>query len=485
MSIAPSPDIHVGTPLIDIVEKVLETKAKELLPKISEAVDFLCDTKAKQLKEAQAIKEAAPTPVLSPNPTTDVPKSEFDLSLLIDIPGLSTTKSQSSKKEAHGGSGGGKKEGQVKAKPKGTAEASKTGNKSKPTLSGKTSAPGGGKAKSEGKELQKQAAEKEMVSKEKEKPRYRIPKKSKEATNADKQEKEPSQEGSKVEDSQLGTCSSAKDKKSLTEEPQSSFSSTKDKVSSPEEPVKSNANSSSKNKKGSTEEPKPVRRRSARIASQTDSKASSDNEGGVSEPEVEGNSRKRANALSQSGKKRPRLSSSDDLLSEEEVSSGGYESDTDLPGERESLQEIERKLSKKSDAKGSARRKAKRPVHKPRASKSPPVVITRYNRSVKPNRRYVDDSAEVEDTMEEMGGAEPQGEDWTDPRLALLETLQSCDSGETEVRGDALVIKGQGAEPVYEMITPKPPPLKIRKAVVKGLRSRKKTSTRINFFCHR
>ena len=468
---------------------MLESKAKELLPKISEAVDFLCDAKAKQLKEAQAIKESAPTPVLSPNPTTDSTKSEFDLSLLIDIPGLNTTKSQPSKKEAHGGSSGGKREGPVKAKPKGAAEAPKTGNKTKPTLSGKTSTPSGGKAKSEGKEPQKQAAEKEVVTKEKEKPRYRIPKKSKETTSADKQEKEPSQEASKAEDSQPGTCSSTKDKKSLTEEPQSSTAlSNKDKASSPEEPVKSNANSSSKGKKGSTEEPKPVRRRSARIASQTDSKASSDNEGGESEPEVESNSRKRAKALSQSSKKRPRLSSSDDPLSEEEASSGGYESDTDLLSEGESLQETEKKLSKKSDAKGSARRKAKQPMHKPRASRSPCVVITRFNRSVKPNRRYVADSAVVDDsqsTMEETEGTEPQDEEWTDPRLVLLETLRSSDSGETEVRGDALVIEGEGVGPVYEMITPKPPPLKIRKAVVKGLRSRKKTSTRINFFCHR
>ncbi len=413
----------MGTPLIDIVEKVLESKAKELLPKISESVEFLCEARAKQLVEAQAAKEAQEAqetiilPITAPL-VANTPKSDYvDLSLPIDLPGLNTPPPAKPVKPQ---GVAGKQENKPKAIKKGTIDPQKA--KAKP-LSGLKTVKDDSKLKSDSKE--------QKVIAEKEKPKvYRIPKKPK----VDESIKE----------------------------------------------VKTIDASLSKENNSSIDGPKPLsKRRSTRLASQTDSKASSDNEHSDGEATP---TRKRRRA---SGGTRARIHSSSE---ESEISSEDYESDTDQQSEGESPQE-QHKSSKISrhDGNKTSRKKPKQ-SKKMRLSKSPPMIVTRYNRSVKPNKRYYDACTVTEDdsqsTLEETTECS-QGEDEPPPLTRTLDTTRPCDNGEMEIQDNAILAGDERVDIAYEMLKPKPRPLKVKKILLRGIRSRNRTNSRINFFQHR
>lgn len=524
-----SPDIQVGTPLIDIVEKVLESKAKELIPKISDAVDFLCETKASQLKEAASKNKKEPvhpptSTLTQSNATTSVTepaKSDFvDLSLPIDIPGLrppiamSAGTSSSVKKDNSSGND----TKQNKARQKGTADGTiskdttKTGNKSKGLVNLKSVTPfvvkDSGKSKGEqtqNKDKERSVTEKEAVSleksgKEKEKSKMsgRIPKKQK----LDKKDKDT------VEKQDLGTVKNV-DKEQPETHKADTESSTKEKIKPSEEPVTYT----------------PAKRRSARLASQTESKADSESDDQESDKEVDlaasnSTSRKRPKSSINPASKKARVmisSSSDEFEYDDiEVSSGGYESDTDQQSEEDlSMEDRPRKAKRKRKLHDDTTtellqvKKSKlAPVASPtqniskpnkrksnpprrissRTSKSPPVVVTRYNRSVKPNRRYCEGSAEVNPNEEELE-TEREGTDQTQSSDTVktntdLDTTRPCDvNADLEIDSSALVTEKD--EMVYTMTNPKPVPLKIRKTQARALRSRQKTKTRISFFCHR
>ncbi len=411
-----SPDIQVGTPLIDIVEKVLESKAKELLPKISESVEFLCEAKAKQLVEAQE------APIIPVTFVANTPKSDYvDLSLPIDLPGLSTP-AKTVKPQGVAG----KQENKPKAIKKGTIEPQKA--KAKPSLSGVKTVKDDSKLKSDSKE-----------QKEKEKPKvYRIPKKPK-VDNVDKQDNE----SNKLE-------------------------------------VKSSGAPLSKEK--ADDEPKPLsKRRSTRLASQTDSKASSDNE--HSDGKVTP-IRKRRRV---SGGMRGRIYSSSE---ESDISSDDYESDTDQESDGESSQEhykssnkISRHHNDSDKWKDTSRKKPKH-SKKMRSSKSPPMIVTRYNRSVKPNKRYTDTCMDDSQSTLEETSEYSQGEDEL-PLTLTLDTTRSCDNGEMEIQDNAVLVGDERGNVVYQMLKPKPKAIKVKKILLRGMRSRNRTHSRINFFQHR
>ena len=506
------------------MEKVLESKAKELIPKIADAVDFLCETKASELKEAAAKKGPAPlpsTPAQSNTTTsvTETVKSDFvDLSLPIDIPGLRTPIALSA-----GTSTSGKKDNlngtdtkQNKARQKGNSDgtnSTKAGNKSKGVVNPKTVTPSvskdSGKIKGEqtqNKDKEISVTEKETVSLEKsgkeKKVSARIPKKQKKDKDT-------------VEKQDVGTVKNV-DK----EQPETHKADTESSTRSQSIP--------SKEKNKPPEEPDmhtPAKRRSARLASQTESKADSESDDQGCDKETDlaasnSTSRKRQKSSINPASKKARVmisSSSDEFEYEEvEVSSGGYESDTDQQSEEDlSKKDKPRKTKRKRklhdattellpfkkskpapvtsptpDISRPNKRKTKPPRRiSSRSSKSPPVVVTRYNRSVKPNRRYCEGSAEASPNEEELEETE---RDLTQSSEIVktntkLDTTRPCDvNAGLEIDDCALVSEKEGMdEVVYTMTNPKPIPLKIRKTQVKALRSRQKTNTRISFFCHR
>ncbi len=385
----------MGTPLIDIVEKVLESKAKELLPKICQTVESLCEARAKQQSEAVISKEIVPISVHS---VVGTPKSDYaNLSLPIDLPGLNTPAKPS------------KTSGKQDNKPKVKKELPKA--KPKPLSAGvNVSKP-------------KTVNNKELKSVvEKEKPKvYRIPKKP------------------KVD------IVDAQNTVSLKEE-NCDPSKNQEKVSSIDD-----SKTSSK-------------RRSARLASQTDSKASSDNEG--------------SNEEAPPTRKRRRASKSKIVLSSDDsdFSSDSYQSDSSEEHSQNTSPGTKRSSKKKSKLSKEVRQSL---------SKSPILVITRYNRSVKPNRRYYNASAEVDEELTEVRGELELAHMWEESLPLTLDITRPRDDGCMEIQENSVLLGDERVNVVYEMINPKPKALKVKKNLLKGIRSRKKTKSRINFFQHR
>ncbi len=409
----------MGTPLIDIVEKELQSKAKELLPKITATVESLREARAKQLSEVIISKEV--TPVSSVQSIVSAPKSEYvDLSLPIDLPGLNLPAKTL------------KTPGKPENKPKMKKELQKV--KPKPVPGVKTSKEGSKIKTASSKEL------KPVVEKEKPKV-YRIPKKPKVDT---------------------------------TETKESSTAS----ASVNEEKPEPNA---SQDKSNPTDDSKPSRR-SARLASQTDSnKTSSDNE--HSEREVTPSTRKRRRT---SGSKRAMIllsSDGSDISSDSYQSDSGGEEISSLQGTEESHKTTHH------DMKGSSKKKSKLSKRvRESLSKSPPIVVTRYNRSVKPNRRYYNPNTEEEEdepqiSLEEVGPSYERDESPLHP--LTLDVTRPCDDGNMEILGNAFLMEDEKVNVVHEMLKPKPKALKVKKNLLKGIRSRKKTKSRISFFQHR
>lgn len=506
-----SRDIQVGVPLTDIVESVLESKAKEILPKIVDAVESLS---VSQVKETAVKKDPDPPPpkTLQSNPTpnpSELTKSDFvDLSLPIDIPGLRSPAPLSG-----GITNSCKKDNQNtvdskqnKSKQKGTSDttvvkdSTKDGNKNKNTSNPKTQSAtsvgkDGGKVKSE------------QSGKEKEKPKvYKIPKKT---AKVDKSKKDlvDSETVANPNDEQPKTD---KDDTELISKSQSSTLKEKAKRVEPsEEP--------------GSQTPPTVLKRSARLASLTENKevdsVSDDDQETVRAADITATSflrKKRpkvsVNVASKKAKVMISSSSEDSENEEDEVSSEGYESDTDQQSEELPKEDMSKKVKRKrnydmdvevqsikksklqsidsSRVKATSSKQTDTPI-----PLSPTIVVTRYNRSVKPNRRYYEKPVGV-NLEEDLNSPEPNEKEKTDQtqtlrqsettkRRKLLDTTRPCDiDADLEIYDGALTESDDGDETKYGMLNPKPVPLKIKKTQAKALRSRQKTKTRVNFFWH-
>ena len=510
-------------PLSSLVDKVLESKAKELLPKISEVVDKLRESKT---KGSPSIPDPSSSSGNSAGQTADKntldvlskPKStDFgSLPLPIDIPGLTSSTGGSStapsnKKESS--------EGKVPLKSKSKAsDVNVKENKTK----GKAGQP---KVPTIAKESLKK--EKEVVNERdtateeggKEKDKHKSTTKLKKAKDDVKDKgmsvhKERAQDGKagvseKPDDAKDKGAGVRIDKPNVIEKPddikdKGGRDRSQDGKPGSTEKTDQESHADSKIGKGlpmneskrdtgaeiaeseAQSDPKkvlPPRRRSARIASLSEDNGKEEGDSrekpceeeavdnqNMSEEAVKANSsssktkrkRKQKALKNESQKKRQRLlsSSTDEELeiqecisSEEEPEDNGkyaskvkskqrdshaQDTYTQKRAKKRALQQVaedssvsvpqkkSRRLSKSNDgpttqAKAAAadhtppseenipkphRRKSSQPQRLPvRSSKSPPVIITRYNRQIKPNRRYLDTSGEASEA-----GSEGEGE---------------------------------------------------------------------------
>ena len=124
-----SPDIQVGVPFSSLVEKAMESKGKELLPKIQEVVEALRQTKPPPLANTDTSNE---THSDRGNNSSKL-GMDFDLSLPIDLPGLVTSSNPSIVKKEVGSLGNDGKMGRTKTKQMETASVKevKSGTKLK------------------------------------------------------------------------------------------------------------------------------------------------------------------------------------------------------------------------------------------------------------------------------------------------------------------------------------------------------------------
>ena len=515
-----SPDIQVGMPLSSLVDKVLESKAKELLPKISEVVDKLRESKTKDSpsvpdplssfgNSSRQTAEKSTLEVLSKPKSTDI----GSLPLPIDIPGLTSSTGGSSaapstKKELNEG------KAPLKSKPKANDVSAKE-NKTK----GKAGQP---KVLTTAKESLKKekevVGEKDIATEEvgKEKDKHKSTTKLKKNKDDVVKDRGPGVHKEKSQDRKLGVTEKpddAKDKGANVHREKSNITEKSDDAKDkgardktldgkPGGTEKTDQESHLDSKEFPTNESKritgaelaeseaqsdsrrvlPPRRRSARIASLSEDNGKEEGESesqkarekpyeeeavdnkSMSEEAVKAKSssniikrkRKQKALKSESQKKRQRLLSSstdEELEIQEHISSeeepednGKYPSKSkskqkDIHAKRakkRALQQTEEdplvsvpqkksRLSKSfNDALATQckettdhtplpeesvqkphRRKSSQPQRLPvRSSKSPPVVITRYNRQIKPNRRYLDTSGETGSEGEDEAGEE-------------------------------------------------------------------------------
>ena len=506
-----SPDIQVGMPLSSLVDKVLESKAKDLLPNISEVVDKLRESKTSDSPSAtnplsslgnssKSTAEKTTQEVLSKPKSTDF----GSLPLPIDIPGLTSSTggnnaSPNTKKEPSA---------PLKSKPK-ASDISVKDNK----IKGKAGQPKVPMAAKESVKREKESiSEKDTATEEggKEKDKHKSTvklKKNKDDVVKDKGasvHKEKSQDGKaglteKPDDAKDKATNVRRDKPSITEksdDAKEKASRDKSLESKPGDVEKTDQESHHGSKEFPTNESKgvsgaeleiqsnsrkvlPPRRRSARIASLSEDNGKEEGESenqksreklyeeeavdskSMSEEAVKAKSssssmikkkRKQKAQKCESQKKRQRLlsSSTDEeseiqeyITSEEEPEdSGKYTSKNksklgDIYTKRAKKRALQqtaedspisvpqkklRRISKSfndgniTQSKEAAdcpplpaeniqkphRRKSSQPQRLPvRSSKSPPVVITRYNRQIKPNRRYLDTSGEASEAGSE------------------------------------------------------------------------------------
>ena len=475
----------MGIPLSSLVDKVLESKAKELLPKITDIVEKLRETKNNQSPSTSDISTFS-QPSAEKDVQETVPKvkpADFgSLPLPINIPGLNSSTSgnsvaSSAKKE--------QSEGKVPQKSKSKLSESFGGKENKT------------KVKASQQKASTTVKEKDSVTMKDTAPEEGTKDKEK-----DKHKATPKQKKTKDEGKDKGTSvhkdKSQEGKVTVTEklDRESNISKSGNKVGKGL-PVQQEQLSDTKKDSVITKtecpeievqcEPKkvlPQRRRSARIASLSESvedtkeERDSDEQYGVEEKSSEREivdrtvsegvvkakcsgsltrKKRKQQMKSESQKKRQRLlsSSSDEepeiVSSEEESDQGSLDEVTKSNTKRKpihadiqaqtvkrsrkrALQQVPnegtdlviqhkkpRKVSKNTTDSSITqalpssepvngeekphRRKSSQPQRLPqRASKSPPsaVVVTRYNRQIKPNRRYLENSGEANEAGSEQ-----------------------------------------------------------------------------------
>ena len=495
-----SPDIQVGIPLSSLVDKVLESEAKELLPKITEIVEKLRETKTNQssstpeaLSSSQFSRQTTEKSVqeIMPKPKA----TDFgSLPLPIDIPGLSSSVSGNTvaKKEPTEG----KAPTKVKSKISDNGSVKETKTKGKPNQVKLSTVKESVKEK-------ESVIEKDIATEDgtKERDKHKsTPKQKKTKDEAKDKDKGVSAHREKSQDAKQGVV------EKLDKEPHPSKSDNKvgkgvipvTQQEQPsmikKDPTMTKADSAESEVQSESKKVLPQRRRSARIASLSESvedtkeDKDSDEHCGVKEQSseremvdravsegtvnVKGVDKRKRKQQRKSGvqKKRQRLlsSSSDEELeqisSEEESDQGSanevrknttkgkskladYRAPTVKRSRKRTLQQVinedkslpipkkSRKLSKvttdnavqdlppssepvkivEDTVQKPHRRKSSQPQRLPqRASKSPPsVVVTRYNRQIKPNRRYLENSGEADEV-----GSEPEDNTGEEKRTA-------------------------------------------------------------------
>jgi hypothetical protein len=429
-------------PFTSLVEKAMESKGKELLPKIQDVIKSLS-------------QQAKPVPTSCGDPADAKPKSipvndssakselEFDLSLPIDLPGLSSGVSSSYSTVARKPV---QNESKLASRPKhrqqgesGSRDSKSGGVKPRPSTAGEGK---GDSVVSKGKEEGKEEAEKPSVVvtvKDKEKRIARVKK------NREDAKKDKPREAAKTTNKADGFHQKDEnDKASLTAAPIPSATSTSGKDAKAQEDGPHSVSGS-----------KPTPRRSRRIASLTEDPRHKDDDSDVeTDDTTEDYPPKRRTSVDKhdkrgsvkAKKKKPRgrphvrrrakvwSSSSSADESEDEIRRLECVGVTDDPdkakdgnarkfsGQKHPLGDDQeasnnpakrpRRLSKigspasgtqGTDHASTRARKSKTPQRLCRSSKSPlksPPTVTRFNRQVKPNRKYYTSSEEPEEEMD-------------------------------------------------------------------------------------
>ena len=521
-------------PLSSLVDKVLESKAKELLPKISEVVEKLRETKTSQSPSIPSSLSQSSGQTAEKNMQEAVSKAKptdfGSLPLPIDIPGLSSSTSgngvsPTTKKEPSEG------KPPLKPKPKPNEGSTTKENKAKGKSGQPPKVPTTVK---EGLKREKEViSEKDTVTEEgnKERDKHKLTTKQK-RTRDNAKDKGANLHKEKSHDSKLGAMEKNTD-------PEVHVHARKvDSKLGNGSPTNQQEHYTDPKLRDSTvirtectdsevqNDPKkvlPPRRRSARIASLSESvedagkeEGDSDEHQGVKDKTCEGETvdrninkesvktksssnltkrkRKRRVIKSESQKKRPRLlsSSSDEEI---EVISSEEEPDQALVIE-ENRKHVNKgksnQTSNRVQSTPSVKRSRKRVFHqvvkeetpasipqkksrgldknfndsttaksvpssepqqgeslqKPhrrkssqpqrllvRASKSPPVVVTRYNRQIKPNRRYLDTSgeqSEAESEQEEGAGEEKMSVQDQEEAYSDIDSSEHEESGQED-----------------------------------------------------
>jgi hypothetical protein len=521
-------------PLSSLVDKVLESKAKDLLPKISEVVDKLRESKTRDSpsvpnplpsfgNSSKQTAEKSMLEVLSKPKSTDF----GSLPLPIDIPGLTSGSgaSPSVKKEPNEGKAPPKskpkasdisvKENKAKGKvgqPKVPTTAKESVKREKESLNEKdTTTEEGGKEKDKHKSTTKLKKNKDDVMKDKGASVHKEKAQDGKAGLTEKPD-DAKDNGANVRRDKsniIGKSDDGKDKeardKSLVGDREKA-----DQESYPDNkvfPTNESRRVTGAELEGQSDSRKvlPPRRRSARIASLSEDNGKEEGESenqkarekpcdeeavdnkSTSEEVVKAKSsssiikrkRKQKAQKSESQKKRQRLlsSSTDEEFEVQEYVTSEEESEDSekyasksksKPGDiyakrakKRALQQTAedssvsipqkklRRISKSfndgtiAQSKEAAdrppppvesiqkphRRKSSQPQRLPvRSSKSPPVVTTRYNRQIKPNRRYLDTSGEASEAGSE--GEDEAAEEKPTPRDS--EAYTDGDSSDSE-----------------------------------------------------
>lgn len=401
----------------------MEAKGKELLPKIQSVIKSLSQARPAPSNSTDGTKTKPKS--MQANISTK-PESEFDFSLPIDLPGLSSryTSSVTTVRKSTDTKAGKAKQKQVDSSAK---DARSGPTKLKPQLSS-----GNGKSDiAQGKVAAKEDVEKTPAA---------VPATTKEKEKRTAKVKNIREEMTKEKGSQDKPKEMAKPDEGVVQKKEAGVSTTatgsKD-AGCQDEDAKSEL------------ENKPTRRRSARLASLTEDLKKNSPSDGESDARIEDHYEKRRHSIDEQDarhvmkkkhsnksraltRKRARVwssSSSDEseyeplkrskVAGSDKTKDGSEHKSSQRKDDQEASRKRLRRRSKTSspvdqgtsdNPTGASRRKSKTPQRLPvssRASKSPiksPPTVTRFNRQVKPNRKYYTSSEEQDEMDSEMQG---------------------------------------------------------------------------------
>ena len=467
-----SADIQVGVPFTALVEKAMESKGKELLPKIQGVIKSLCQTKPTPTKSADTrLKPKGETAVV-----TSKPEVEFDLSLPIDLPGLSSSyPSSAAAKKSTGTTATDKSSSRGKHR-----QAESNTKEARTKAKTQTSNGKGDRLVARGKEEGKEEVEKALAVGEvavKDRKVAKVKKTEKSAQEKPREEKEKGKEEKSVQEKHREGKSREEKPREEKEKEKSTHREDKSKEEKPREEKSKDGSVPIRAEKGSKgsatasipsgsrdaklqdddcngkKSEQPARRRSARIASLTEDPRKDDSDS--ENEETAGDRQKRRRSVDEQEarkkakvdhrkkhrditRKRARVWSSS---SSEESSDGKAKLKRSKTGKAKDNRVSSKQrggtrgglAAQKQQAKDSHDPIAKRPrrISKSgspspaaegkkrgnsigRSSKSPlksPPTVTRFNRQVKPNRRYYtsedeEEEMEVEEEMEGDSAAE-------------------------------------------------------------------------------
>lgn len=464
VSVIGNPELQIGMPLATLVEKALESKAKELLPRIMEAVDSLREVKPSAdattstdspASSAGGMATSEEQPAASSSQGTKTAGDFSSLPLPIDIPGLNVTATKREHPSAGGsGVGEGVKQTGSKAKAK-ASDGSKEGTKPAATKSktstnkplkvkdretvedsSSTAKDKSRKAKTEESGKSKAVKPKDIDSATDEKDKVKSVKPRDGDCNDDKEKVKPSAKVRKLKEDRATVIKDDLEKDKPIKDCVKTTETTGDK--DPEEtrtepPIEHSKQQTSGDVKLERDEPLQASvgarkrknsapmRRSARLASHTsetkesEQKMPSDNERSPSEEEKDTEpapvtpppptSTAKREAKRSSNRKRARLmiSSSSEASDHEEGTAGLNSSEDEATRRRRKGESRQRRPQKRGREPGEApvdQTKTKKLKRGQKAKKgssrkkrnvraTSPVLVTRYNRTVRPNPKYI------------------------------------------------------------------------------------------------